>query len=276
MEAIRIDMSEYEYAGEGANGMSYNHRTDPSVMLKMYKPGMVQQPLDEMMVARRVFEAGIASPEPGDYVTDGERFGIRFRRIMDKVSFARAVGDHPERAEEYAVRFARMCLALHSTVVDRTVFESIKDRYYRLLEENPFFSGAEKEQLSRFIAAVPDADTAIHGDLQFGNAIMADGKEYFIDLGDFCYGNPLFDVGMVYLTCRLNDEAFTREAFHMDNATAGRFWEAFAPAYFGADRPLSSIEEEIRPFAGLKTLIVERDTKRPMLEFRAALTPLLI
>ena len=46
-------------------------------------------------------------------------------------------------------------------------------------------------------------------------------------------------------------------------------------AYFGADRPLESIEEEIRPFAGLKTLIVERDTKCPMPEFREALKPII-
>jgi len=31
------------------------------------------------------------------------------------------------------------------------------------------------------------------------------------------------------------------------------------------------VEEEIMPFAGLKTLIVERDTRCPMPEFRAAL-----
>jgi len=35
---------------------------------------------------------------------------------------------------------------------------------------------------------------------------------------------------------------------------------------------LKEIEKEIRPFAGLKTLIVERDTKRPMPELRVALT----
>ena len=35
------------------------------------------------------------------------------------------------------------------------------------------------------------------------------------------------------------------------------------------------IEEEIRPYAGLKTLIVERDTKCPMPELRAGMASLL-
>jgi hypothetical protein len=54
-----------------------------------------------------------------------------------------------------------------------------------------------------------------------------------------------------------------------------RFWDCFAPVYFGKDRPLSSIEEEIRPYAGLKTLMIERETKEPMPEFREALQSIL-
>ncbi|MCR5659446.1 MAG: aminoglycoside phosphotransferase family protein [Bacteroidales bacterium] len=132
----------------------------------------------------------------------------------------------------------------------------------------------ERRQLESrdfMIDNVPDKDTAIHGDLQFSNAIFVGDKRYFIDLGDFCYGNPLFDVGMVYLCCVLSDEAFIKETFHMDKASSIKFWESFAPAYFGRDRSLKDIEAEIRPFAGLKTLIVERDTRRPMPEFRACL-----
>ncbi|MBO4571094.1 MAG: phosphotransferase [Bacteroidales bacterium] len=269
-------MNDYVAAGEGANGESYNHRSNPSVMLKLYFPGKVTQPLQEMQMARKAYEIGIPTPEPGDYVvTPDGRYGIRFRRIEGKVSYARAVGDDPSQVVRYAEEFAEMCRSLHSVILDRSQFNDVKENYFRLLEENPFFTSPEKERLERFISDVPDTDNALHGDLQFGNAIFVGDKRYFIDLGDFCCGNPLFDLGMVYLTGNLNLESFTREAFHMDNATARRFWEAFAPAYFGSDRPLSSIEEEVRPFAGLKTIIIERDTRRPMPEFRAALESIL-
>ena len=275
LEAIRIDLADYEYAGEGANGVSYNHRYDPDVMLKLYRPGMVLQPLDEMRIARKVFETGIPTPEPGDYVTDGTRFGVRFRRIRNKVSYARAVGDHPENVVRYAEEFAGMCRELHATHVDTAAFECVKDRYARQLAENPFFTPLEKDRLIRFIQEAPDTDTAIHGDLQYGNAIFAGDERYFIDLGDFCYGYPLFDVGMVYCTAFLSEPDFVKEAFHMEPGTALRFWQAFAPAYFGTDRPLRDIESEVRPFAGLKTIIVERDMGRPMPTLRAALTSIL-
>lgn len=275
IEAIRIDMSDYERAGEGANGASYNHKTDPNIMLKLYFPGKVEQPLSEMLLSRKVYAAGIPTPEPGDYVTDGERYGIRFRRIVGKTSYARACGDHPELVPQYAEEFAMMCRQLHSTHVDTSQFENVKDRLCYLLEDNPFYTRAEKDKLIKFIQDAPDTDTAIHGDLQFGNAIFAGSDRYFIDLGDFCYGYPLFDVGMVYLTSVLDQSDFLVQAFHMDHKTARNFWNHFAPVYYGKDRPMKDIEEEIIPYAGLKTIIIERDTKCPMTEYRKALASIL-
>lgn len=276
MEAIKISLDDYLLSGGGFNGESYNHKTDPTIMLKLYFPGKIQQPMDEMKLARKVFELGIPTPEPGEYVvTEKGRYGIRFHRIVDKISYSRAVGDHPENVQQYAEEFAQMCLQLHATHVDTSQFENVKDRYYRLLEENPFFTTDEKDKLGKFITDVPECDTAIHGDLQFSNAIFTNNQRYFIDLGDFCYGYPLFDVGMLYLCCLLDGEEYIREYFHMDKPTAVRFWECFAPAYFGKDRTLKDIEEEIKPFAGIKTLIIERDTGCPMPLFRAALKGIL-
>ena len=275
-KAIEIKLDDYELFGGGANGDSFNHKSDPTVMLKLYRPGIIQQPLDEIRLARKVFEMGIPTPEPGDYVvTPDGRYGIRFKRITGKKSYSRATGDEPEKVEQFATEFAGMCLKLHATHVDTTQFENVKDRYFRLLRENPFFDNAQKAKLEKFIADVPDEDTAIHGDLQYSNAIFAGRERYFIDLGDFCWGNHLFDVGMVYLCCNLSSEEFIEETFHMPKSLAGKFWQFFAREYFGAGVPLKEIDEMILPFAGLKTIIVERDTRRPMPELRAGLERIL-
>lgn len=272
MEAIKISLNDYVLSGGGANGESYDHKSDPNVMLKLYFPGKIRQPLDEMLLARKVYNLGIPTPEPGDYVvTEDGRYGIRFHRIPGKKSYSRATADHPELLEQYAAEFAGMCLDLHRVQVPVDEFENVKNRYYRLLEENPFFTAQEKDRLGRFISDTPDETTAVHGDLQFSNAIFAGDKRYFIDLGDFCWGNHLFDVAMVYLCCCLSGDPFIREVFHMPKTLSVQFWRAFAPVYFGPGRSLKDIEEEIRPYAGLKTLIIERDTNCPMPEFRAAL-----
>ena len=279
MNPIKINLDEYVRTGEGANGASYNHKSDPNIMMKMYFRNF-EAAKQELEVAKKVYDAGIPTPEPGDLVTDGECMGIRFRRIEGKRSYSRACGDEPERTEEYAREFAQLCKKLHNTHVDTTRFENVKDRLYQMLAENPFFTDDEKRKLHDFIAAAPDTDTAIHGDLQFSNGIFVehDGVRtpYFIDLGDFCYGYYMFDIGMVYLCCKLNGEEWTQEQYHMSNATAARFWDAFAREYFGEDADLEEIERQVLPYAGLKVLIIERDTHFRLPEFHAVLEKTLL
>ncbi len=274
MEPIKIDLNDYVRTGEGANGASYNHKTDPSIMMKLYFRNFEAAKL-ELELAQKVYRMGIPTPEPGDLVTDGNQMGIRFRRIDGKKSYSRACGDNPEKAPEYGKEFAQLCKKLHSIHVDTTQFESVKDRLYNMLANNPDFTPEQKQKLRDFIAAAPEADTAIHGDLQFGNAIFTekDGvrTSYFIDLGDFCYGYPMFDIGMVYLCCCLNDESWTMEVNHMTNATAARFWDAFALEYFGKDANMEEVMKQVKIYAGLKTIMIERDTHCPMPQFRAML-----
>lgn len=274
IQPVLIDLNDYIRVGEGANGASYNHKTNPDIMLKMYFRNFEAAQL-ELELAQKVYAAGIPTPEPGDLVTDGERMGIRFRRLAGKRSYSRACGDEPERVEEYAREFARLCKRLHATHVDTTQFESVKDRLYTMLDANPDFTPDQKNKIHAFIAAAPDADTAIHGDLQFSNGIFTEKEgvrtPYFIDLGDFCYGYSMFDIGMVYLCCCLNDEAWTMEQYHMSNATAAKFWDAFQDEYFGPDQDKEEVLRQVRIYAGLKTLIVERDTHCPMPQFRAML-----
>ena len=100
MEAIKINLEDYIHSGEGANGESFDHRTDPSIMMKLYNPGKIQQPLDEMLMARKVYKLGIPTPEPGDYVkgnwTQGHlNYGEWYSSEGTKKAFIQ-LGDHPD------------------------------------------------------------------------------------------------------------------------------------------------------------------------------------
>ena len=80
---------------------------------------------------------------------------------------------------------------------------------------------------------------------------------------------------MVYLCCYLSQESYISETFHMPKAVAKKFWDNFVPVYFGKDAVQAEIDEMILPYAGLKTLIIERDAGQPQPEFRAALRSIL-
>ncbi len=260
MEARLINIDEFVHSGEGFNGESLNHRTDPGIMIKLYNAGADRTLVEnEVEFAHKVYELGIPTPKPGEFITDGRgRYGIMFERIVGKKSFSRACGDNPAEVEQYARRFARLCRILHSTVTPADSFHDVKELYRSILDESTIYTDSEQRYLRGIIDGTPDCTTAIHGDLQFSNAIMVDGRDYFIDLGDFAYGHPYFDLGMVLFTCIYDDEEFLRETFHMEKDTAKKFWYWFVKEYFGPDADPAQKEQELRPYAALKLLIIER------------------
>ena len=259
-DAILINLADYTHSGEGANGESLFHNTDSRLMLKMFESNVdVDAIRHELNMAVRVYATGIPTPKPGQLVTDGNgRYGIQFERIIGKKSFARATGEDPDKADVYARRFASLCKRLHAVHLQPGEFTDIREYYLNILDRSTVYTTQERNILARYIEQAPDGDTAIHGDLQFGNAIMVGDKDYFIDLGDFTCGSPLFDLGMVLFTCLYDNVQFMRQVFHLEPETAKVFWLNFVKGYFGESADPSEVEELLRPYAALKLLIIEK------------------
>ena len=110
MEPKQIDLNDYVLSGGGYMGESYNHKSNPDLMLKLYSTERTALSLLEYDCACKAYALGIPTPEPGELVkvADG-RTGIVFRRIQGKKSFARAIADEPSRAQEFGEKFAVLC-----------------------------------------------------------------------------------------------------------------------------------------------------------------------
>ena len=256
-QAVLINLADYEEFGGGYMATSYNHR-DGKTMLKLYRAGVAEAlPARELQMARAVAAMGLPTPAAVRLVTDGSRFGAEFRRLHGKKSFARAISDDPSSLEDYATAFARMCRRLHATPCDKGVFPSAADSFRRIVAECPHYAADEKARIAAFIDAVPQADTCLHGDLHIGNVLRAEGRDYWIDLGDFAWGNPLFDVGMTYLACNCNDEELSQYLYHVGYAQMQCVWRVFLNEYFGVQpgtAAAAEVEARVRPFAALKML----------------------
>lgn len=274
----KIDISAYVQTGEGANGCSYDSLSDPDEMLKLYNKDYPEEPIyTELEMVRKVYDLGIPSPEPGNLVTDGERLGIRFRRIRGKRSHARAVSQEPERVREYAVEFARMCKNLHTVVCPDGYFPDAKIQFMHLLDADRTFSDSERGKIREFLLSLPDSDTVLHGDMHFGNTLTTLQKgepmskehgTYFIDLGYFARGYPLLDLGMLYNVCLIADEEFRQSNMHMGRELSSKFWNCFvdeyffgpeklAEKYFGPGTDRAGVDRGMRPVSCLKLFLVE-------------------
>lgn len=271
MNEKRIDLSDYEVAGAGALGESFISKSNPEILLKLYSREREQMGLDEYERACKVYSIGVPCPEPGKLVrTEEGMLGIQFRRIVGKKSYARALSEHPERLEEYAARFAEECLKLHSIRPEPGLFPTAKEQCLKHISLDKYLTDDEKAAMERYVEKLPDADTALHGDLHYGNIIFTeDGRQYFIDLGDFCTGSPLFDIAIVYRQTCLMPEPFIKENYHIDAATAQAFWQAFVPHYFGPDAVIDEVEAMLKPYNTLRSLALEQSLD----EYRGAIRP---
>ena len=247
-----IDLRDYEESGDGYTAISYNHK-DGKRMMKLYAEYMpISEPERELQMSWAIMDLGIRIPRAYRLVTDGKRVGVEFERIVNKRSFARAISQEPDRLEAYTAEFARQCRILHDTPCNLKAFTSVKSHFDEVIDASTDFDAAEKRRLHAALHAMPDATTCIHGDMHIGNLIMADGLYYWIDLADFRYGHPYFDMGMLYFVAVLNpSDELAQRLFHLSHAQMLQVWEVFVRTYFGPEADLEAVNRQIGPFAAL-------------------------
>ena len=230
-----IDMADYVESGDGYTAISYNHK-DGKRMMKLYAEYMpASVPERELSMSWAIMDLGIRIPKAYRLVTDGRRVGVEFERILGKRSFARAISHK-----------------LHATPCNTEVFPSVKDHFHAVIDASKDLNDAEKARCHAFVAAAPEATTCLHGDMHIGNIITSEGVDYWIDLGDFRYGHPYFDIGMLYFVCISNpSDEIAHRLFHISHAQMLQVWEAFVRYYFGPDVDLAEADRTIAPYASL-------------------------
>ena len=247
MEAKIIDLQEWVSFGGGGFGESYYNKTDDSVILKLNKTSIsASKAEEEFLRSKAVFQMGIPSAEPYEFVTDGQRYGMTVQRIQGKESFGRIIADHPERLDELTGITAEYAKALHSIPCNTDAFDDIALQTRKMILKNAVIPDPVKERLAGYIDELEPATTCLHGDLNPCNIITAQGKVYWIDLGDFGYGNPLLDFNVLCHMSKYALNPLLRNLFHMDRKTLARFYQSMGRQYFGPVWDTPEHQEKMR------------------------------
>ena len=231
-----IDLSAWTKTGEGGNGSTYENPEQPEVLLKVNKAGLnsLETVKSEYDLSTSVAALGISTPGMHEIVRVGDAYATIMERIKDKKSIFRICHDEPERIEEMARLFCKLGKELWATPCNTSAFPSRKKTALEGLGASLFFGKKNIETLRAFIEAVPESSGCVHGDFQPGNVIVSGDKYYWIDLGRFSWGNPMFDIGHLYLSCiAYASQKQAQNIFHMTEAQLNLFWDAFATAYTG-------------------------------------------
>ena len=151
-------------------------------------------------------------------------------------------------------RFAVLAKQIHQTPADTTRLPDMRELASTWIDRLTDFPDELKRRFNRFIDTVPSTPTCLHGDLHIGNIITDGSRDLWIDVGDFAYGVPEWDLGMMYYSSHFLSAERADNIFHLDNDSLKEHWDAFATVYFGTDSQ-EVLEAEIRklqPFIATK------------------------
>jgi len=227
-----FDLNHAEISGDGYTAVSYNV-DDGDSMFKLYAPFISKESINrEKQVASAVRLIGVPTPLSGNLIKVGNQYGVTFERIIGKKSFSRLLEANPDKYDEYAKKFAELSLNLHSTPCDTNTFESVGSFLKRAINSGSVYSEQEKEFIFSKLDEYKDIKTCLHGDFHIGNVIVTgDGDYLFIDMADFCYGDPRFDIAMLYIICNVISEKNSLQNYHNTKEVLGKFWKSFVKYY---------------------------------------------
>ena len=237
-EAVQtINLDDYIQTGEGGTALTYT-RKDGLSLAKLYQSNFeADRAKAEFLTARTVFQLGIPSPEPYRLVTDGQRNGAEYELIKNKRSYTRIISQEPERLEEISLKFAHMARELHAKQADTTLLDSYKQRMERFSREKNQVPEANKESALEFLKTVPDTTRDDHDDLHIGNIITDGERDLWIDVGEFAYGAPEWDLALLWTMCHNMPADRVYHIFHITHEQMITHWDIFFPAYLGTSDP---------------------------------------
>ena len=270
--AEKINLDDYIQTGEGGTALTYSHKNGKT-LAKLFLPSLAaDNAAREFHVNRVVFESGLPTPKPIRLITDGKRFGAEYELISPKRSFTRIISQEPDMLVPLSERFAKLAKQIHETPADTQRLPDMRELVGSRIDRLVNMPDAYKDRLHKFLDTVPSAPTCLHGDLHIGNIITDGVRDVWIDVGDFAYGVPEWDLGMMYYSSHFLSAERCDNIFHLDPPTFKAHWDIFAKAYYDTDSE-KVLEAEVRklyPFIAAKmSFLLSKlsDGKHPFSDF---------
>lgn len=231
-----IDISSWVKVGEGGNGSTYEDLGQPDILLKLNKKRLsgLETVKTEFDTSVAVARLGLSTPRMIEIVKVGDSYATIIERVRQKKSMSSICHDYPERIDEMGRLLCSQLKILESTPCDTSIFLDHRQLALQAIQQAVYIPRNERDFMFSLISKVPEVTTCSHGDFQTGNIIIAQNRCYWIDLGRFGYGHPIFDISHLYLICNVYSKiGRARNLFHMTREQLLQLWDSFAVAYSG-------------------------------------------
>ena len=212
----------------------------------------------EQKLSDAVYAMGIPTPEnDGIIELEGNEYGIVYEFIEGKESLSRAISRDKSRMADCMKKFDELRKSIHETECDTENFESFEEKIRDRLTRVDLLSDEEKAVIIKLMEETPEKTTCLHGDFHPGNFITSPKGDFVIDLGNFSYGNPLYDWGHWWFMSHALPGSIQETVFHTDRDTIIEYWNISLENAFNAktDEEKAEKENEIRPYSILSAIL---------------------
>ena len=257
MKEISVDSC--ELLGKGANGEVY--RIDDERIVKLFsETASIDVIQRERALSQKAMIYGLPTAISFDIVKCGNRYGAVFE-LLNAKTLSTTIKNDPSAFDTYADSYVDLYKKLHSTVVKKEDFPSIKEIYYDYIDDcKDWYTPEQLDTLRKIVDSIPDRDTLIHGDYHANNIMIVDGQLLLIDMGDLSFGHPIFDFLATAATqvnlVKLNP-AFAEVHTNMPVDKITKLWSHLIDRYFAdkSEEQRQRINEQIALFSKLKVAL---------------------
>lgn len=230
----KVNLEEWKLFSARRNSTNYFNE-DETLMLKMPGPDLkfTRKELNkEARISKEILSMGILVPAVYGVVKDDKgELGVIYQNIKDKVSISRALSQDISQMDKLACLFATYLKKLHSTPCTSKYFKPFTKIIKKPYKNTTIFTKEQRAMFDKLMKITPETGTCIHGDCNPGNFIVAHDIVYAIDLSFFEIGNPLYEIGALYMfMCKMPRDVITK-MFHVEPEVTAKFWDTFLPYY---------------------------------------------
>lgn len=241
----KVDLKDWNLFSERANSNNFRN-ADETKLLKIAGKNFafkLEELENEKKISNEVYDMGIVTPQIFEIVEVDGKYGLISENIKDKVSISRGVSQDISKIEYYAKMLGLYLKDFHSKKCTSSHFTKYVDDINDFLKTSSIFNEEQRALILKLSDMVKDDEYCVHGDCNASNFIVAHDIVYAIDLSFFTKGNPLLDIGSLYIfSCRMPREIITR-MFHVEPPVMIDFWNRLVPYYLGTND-----EEKIKEF----------------------------
>ena len=240
-----VDVTGAEIIGEGFFSTVY--RIDKDTIIKVFNRTSDEDQIErELRLAKEAFVLGIPTAISFDIVKVGEKLGVRFE-MLDCMSLKNFIIAHPDKSQEYLVKYANLLKTITTTECFDPDIPSIKEFYLKKVTAIEQYLDKEHfAKLKKIINGIEDRQTLVHGDCHFKNIMVQNGELLLIDMDTLSVGHPIFELANLrcpYIAFEEDDPGNNERFLGVTSEFSKKLYDDVIRLYFGKED--KAIEDKI-------------------------------